>query len=212
MGSVRHLKMDKIYIYKAIVFPFIMVLDYYLTVYSDHLRKKGHSRHYQLENYELNPIWVKDINKRKLFNPKHLSLVIIFSLFIWYFLCRPEVDSNYNRLLYGAIVTIYFMIIGRHTSNILLYKFTINNPHELNGRITLSTKYIYIASAYQYFVCFGAILPLAILSSSYYVYGGLIGSIVLISIHLIWYRKHSKNMATVPNKANSADAKSRAAD
>jgi len=64
--------------------PILMFLDYFLTLAGKKLRDKVYSQHFANEEYELNPGWQKDINKFKLFNYKHILLVILVTVYFYF--------------------------------------------------------------------------------------------------------------------------------
>ena len=173
---------------EILAIPILMILDYYLTIYGDKLRLEGYSSHFEIDSYELNPLWVKDVAKHKLFNFKHLSLVFVAALFVYY-LNRTELDSALYKILYGALLTNFVLVNSRHISNILLFRCLRNNRGHIKGQVKLSERYVYAQSAIQYFGCAIIIAPLALISGSLYIYGALIGCLLLTVAQMAWYRK-----------------------
>lgn len=55
---------------------FLMLLGYYLTLLGQACYRRCFSRYIEFEVYELNPMWQEDIKQGKLFNPKHLLMII----------------------------------------------------------------------------------------------------------------------------------------
>lgn len=187
--------------FEIFVVPFLMLIDYFLTIYSNKLRFKGYSKHFVLNNYELNPIWVKDVNNSKLLNIKHLSLVFLACVFLFY-LYHTEKGSNFYKLIYGAVLMNFILVNSRHISNILIFRFIQNNPDEIKGQIKISERYTYTISAIQYLSCAIVVVPLALISSSFYVYGGLIGCLFLTAIQILWFRKLKKKREKMSNQGS----------
>src|SRR5205085_8911543 len=102
----------------VIVLPLIMFCDYYLTLAGKKLRDKVYSAHITSEEYELNPVWQKDINKLKLFNYKHLLAVILITGYFYF--ASLLLSDNVFFLVYGAIFCLYLYIVMRHLQNILM--------------------------------------------------------------------------------------------
>jgi hypothetical protein len=178
-----------------------MLIDYFLTIHSNKLRFKGYCRHFVLNNYELNPIWVKDVNNSKLLNIKHLSIVISACLFLFY-LYHTEKGSSFYKLIYGAVLMNFILVNSRHISNILIFRFIQNNPDEIKGQIELSERYTYTISAIQYLSYAIVIVPLALISSSFYVYGGLIGCLFLTATQMLWFKNLKKKRERISNKGS----------
>jgi hypothetical protein len=191
--------------FEILIIPALMICDYYLTLMSNKLRFEGYSNYFDVKNYELNPIWVKDINKHRIVNLKHLSLVFLATLFIFY-LYKTENNSNYYKFLYGAILTNFMLVNSRHIANILLFKYIKNNPTAINGRVVLSEGYVYTLSAIQYVSVAITILPLAILSRSFYIYGAFFGCLFITGLQILWYRKKKNEEERLSNNATHTDS------
>jgi hypothetical protein len=176
---------------EILAIPILMILDYYLTIFGNKLRLEGYSSHFEIDSYELNPLWVTDIAKHKLLNFKHLSLVFLATLFL-YCLNRIEIDSAFYKFLYGALLVNFVLVNSRHISNILLFRYIKNDQGLIKGQVKLSEKYVYVQSAIQYSGCATIIVPLALLSRSLYVYGALSGCLILAAAHMAWYRKKKR--------------------
>lgn len=187
------------------IIPVLMICDYYLTLMSNKLRFDGYSNYFDVKNYELNPVWVKDINKHRIVNLKHLSLVFFATLFLFY-MYKTENNTNYYKFLYGAILTNFILVNSRHIANILLFKYIKNNPTALNGKVTLSERYVYTLSAIQYFSVAITILPLAVLTRSFYVFGAFVGCLFITFVQVFWYRKKKNKEEKLANITTHTDS------
>ena len=175
-----------------LIIPVLMLSDYYLTLYSNRLRLDAYSHHVVLEVYELNPIFASDISRNKIININHLIGVLLVCFFLFW--AHYSMDGSYLfKLVYGNFIFGFTLTNARHLLNIFIFKFVRNNPDELKGQISQSAKFIYIAEAGQDFTLTIAIAPLAILSGSFYLYGALIGGVVMTIGHIVWYRKYKKS-------------------
>ena len=174
---------------EIVFIPLLMIGDYYLTLFANFLRQKGHSNHFIIKDYELNPIWLNDIRKGRKVNPKHLAMVLIVTAY-FYYLKNTTIDFFLYQILIGFFFTYYLLIIFRHISNVLTYTFVMNNPDQLSGEIVQKPKYIYYHSSYQYLLSLAPLLALLIFIKSYYLYGGALACISMIASHLFMYRRY----------------------
>ncbi|MBP7176915.1 MAG: hypothetical protein KBA53_11975 [Thermoclostridium sp.] len=112
----------------VVIIPLFMMADYYLTLLGEKLSKE-YRKHYVVKEYEVNPLWQKDVNQRKWFNPKQLVLVAVFTA-LFYFFIRYLYAEDYllMQLLIGMITAPYVIILGRHLSNLLLFIYIRKNP------------------------------------------------------------------------------------
>lgn len=170
----------------------LMLSDYYLTLYSNRSRLDAYSNHVVLEVYELNPIFMSDIESNKLFNIKHLFGVLLVSLLLFW--AHYRWDGSYIfKLGYGILIYGFTLINANHLLNIFIFRFVRNNPEEIKGQITQSAKYVYTVSAGQDIAFTIAIAPLAILTGSIYLYGALLAGVSMAVTHIAWYRAFKKN-------------------
>jgi len=180
--------------YPQILFiPIIMLLDYYLTILGSTLRDKKFSQFIKVEQYELNPIWQRDINRKKLFNHRHVFSVLLVSFLLFILTEFLDVNHTIFEILFGFAIGIYGMIIGRHISNILTFFHVLLKPNDVSGEITFSHQYALLTSLYQYFV---ALIPLAILSAflhSPILVGCTVGAIGFLLTHVIWLWRYRRN-------------------
>jgi hypothetical protein len=173
----------------------MMLADYYLTVLGALQAARKYRQHYKTEHYELNPIWQQDIARAKWFNPRHLALVVLISgaLLLGIELADP-LDFFIQGVL-GCTLTMQGFVVGRHLSNLLMFRYLIRKPDEISGEITLSHPLLIVVSAYQHL---GALLPLvfiAVFTASWFAYGGVLGMVVLVAVHYVWLRRARRRKA-----------------
>ncbi len=179
--------------------PVLMLADYYLTIAGAVLRDKKYSQHFKTDHYELNPVWQKQVARKKWFSLRHTLLVVIITLVNYLLLehwplsmthgFREEVFTGYLTCLF----TFFGMIIGRHLSNILYFMRLNKNPHEISGQVLMSHASSLYLSLYQ---CLFILIPLTILvitNANAHTVGASLGAVLLIVIHLQWISVHRKN-------------------
>ena len=64
---------------EVILVPAFMLADYFLTLAGAVLRDRKYSDHFKTEHYEMNPLWQKDVARKKWLNPRHIVLVVVVS-------------------------------------------------------------------------------------------------------------------------------------
>ncbi len=177
---------------EIIIIMVLMFSDYYLTIWASKLRDKGHSNYFEIENYELNPIWQKDIQNQKIINFRQLIMTIAAFCFFIYIFEFDDMSYGFKEILIGVLLAHYGMLTGRHISNLLTYNYTKKHPDELIGKIKQSHEFSLHNSLYQYFV---AIIPLAIIAivnQKPMLIGCAIGAAFNIILHKLWIYKYRK--------------------
>lgn len=174
----------------VISLPILAFSDYYLTLLGKKSRDKKYSEFMKTDDYELNPVWQKDIKSLKLFNYKHV--LIVFLLTVYFYFSALLMSVNVYDFFYGAVSMMYLFIIARHVQNLLQYSYTAKNPGELEGNIKFSYIYIIKTSQYQTFLFALLILAVNIKVQSWYLLGGTFGLIILSLIQYKWIRRFKK--------------------
>src|SRR5262249_53832041 len=123
---------------QILLLPVMMFADYFLTVWGAILKERKHSEHFKHEHYELNPIFQKEIAKKKWFNPRHTLVTILVSLGLALLLQFGDIPDAVAEGLLGYFFTLFGAIIGRHLSNILIFKQMARSPNEVSGQIKMS--------------------------------------------------------------------------
>jgi hypothetical protein len=177
-------------IVSIICIPLLMFSDYYLTLLGKKLRDNVYLQHISTEEYELNPVWQKDINKFKMFNYKHVLAVILITGY-FYFASLVLRDSWYYGI-YGALFTMYAYIIMRHLNNILIYRFANRNPNLFSGKATYGLLFSLNLSKYQSFTYSVFMLALFAWTQSWFILGGAIGLALLGLTNIRWINTYKK--------------------
>src|SRR6185503_13549189 len=120
-----------------IVTATLMFLDFYLTIKGAKLYKQGFSDHIKVDNYELNPMFQKNIIDFK-YNYRHLLSVILVSILIYlfYFLSqRYPSNSQSFEVIPGLLFILMGYINANHLRNIMIFKAVNKNPGMLKGQV-----------------------------------------------------------------------------
>ncbi len=187
---------------QILIMPVLMLSSFYLAFCSNRLRLAGYSKYVVSESNEVDPYCSSDININNWFNIKNLTFVLLAALFLFW--VRYRFDNLYIfKLIYGGLLIISLRANALHICNIFIFKFVRNNPDEIKGQIIQSGKYIYALSAGKEFAFTIAIIPLAILSGSFYLYGAVYGGVLMTVSNIGRYRKFQKRKETSSSSATS---------
>lgn len=177
---------------EVLLLPIMMFADYFLTVLGAIQWEKKYSLHFKTEHYELNPIWQKQITKKKWFNPRHVALTIILSGIL---ICLVEfggMPHGFVQVVLGCVLVLYGMILGRHFCNLLIFSHLIRKPDQIFGEVTMSHQFVLSLSLYQTLMVMIPIVLVAVFSQSNFARGGAAGIVLFLIINLGWIRKAKK--------------------
>ena len=183
---------------EALLLPVLMLADYLLTILGAIRREGKYGEHFKAEHYELNPVFRNTVAQKKWFSPKHTVLTVLFSGGLVGLLEFGGLPEGFVEALLGCLFVVYGMILGRHVSNLLIFRYVANNPGEISGQVVLAHAMLLAISTCQYIVVAVPMLFLAIFSPTPFVVGGGAGVMLLVSSHLIWrirYLKKDKKQA-----------------
>ncbi len=188
---------------ELILVPVFMFSDYFLTLAGAVLKDQKYGDHFKTEHYELNPVWQKQIAQKKWLNPRHIVLTIAISSILILLAEFEEMPEPFIQGFFGCFLALYGMIIGRHLSNLLVFRYMSRKPDEISGQVTMTHALLLSLSLYQYLVGFVPLVLIAIFSPSPFVYGAFLGAALLMAVHLKWIRKHRKQ-TEASNKPSAA--------
>ena len=184
---------------EVLLLPIFMLLDYYLTILGATLNERGYGKYIAMQHYEMNPAWQKPVGQKKWFNPRHLLLALVFSLvfalLVEVVLPTPAfapLDAIFTDFLMGFLLVLFASVLGRHVSNILVFRSVLRDPGGISGHVDIQHGLMLSWSLYQYFA---VLLPLALVAAFVphpFVLGGLAGALMLVLTHYGWLRKHRK--------------------
>lgn len=178
----------------VLIIPVLMLCDYYLTIIGGILHERGYGRHIKIEQYVLNPIWQSNAKKPKWFNVRHLILFIPMSLFLIYASEAINVPSSIEMFIFGLLVMHFSAIIGRHFSNILIFRHAIKHPEEISGQTQLSHKMVSKISQYQILLALCPFAAIALFVQTPFVLGGFCGILNYFVLHSIWLGMYKRRL------------------
>jgi hypothetical protein len=173
--------------------PFLMFLDYFLTVWCSILSEKKYKDHFITQHYELNPLWQKQIAQKKWLNIRHIALVLLISAGLVYLLEFEPICDPIAEGILGSFLVSFGLINGRHLTNILLFRYLIRHPNEISGQVSMAHSMQLSISKYQLLGFAIPLLLVTIFSPSPFVIGGLFGTITIIGYHFRWIQRHKSN-------------------
>ncbi len=172
--------------YELLLLPLLMLLDYYLTVIGLRLAEKKYRRHFRTPHYELNPIWQKQVEKkRNWFNLRHLSLVALMTALLFWLDHITVFDTSLPFFL-GATVLVYATVIGSHLANIMIFRRCFKHPAAVSGEVNLAHTFVLKSSQYR---CWALLVPFAVAAAFVrdpFLYGGVAGILILMLVHSVW--------------------------
>jgi hypothetical protein len=153
----------------------IYASDYYLTIVGARIYDAAGRRHVRFQgSYELNPLFQKDVDARRLFSFRWIAMLLLSAGCIW-LLWFLAVERRHQPELYsfsvGCLFLLSFAANMRHARNILVFRWMKNvpapeNPFEYPRRLML--RY----SAMDRLLLAVVFLTLALVTSSWFVFGG----------------------------------------
>jgi hypothetical protein len=170
--------------------PVLMLADYALTIAGARLHAGGYGRHFVIEHYELNPVFQRAVATRRWFNPKHLAIVVAFTVLLVafdQFLLRGE--RALGAAFAGALTTVFVSVNARHLSNIALFAYVRRHPDALSGEVRMSHLLVLSMSACQTLL---VLLPVALVAWTTrhpFALGAFAGCVAFALAHLVWYRR-----------------------
>lgn len=189
--------------WKYLLVPLLMLSDYILTVAGARLADKTYRTHFKFPDYELNPLFRKDIAQKRWFNQRHLAFVALTTLVCVFW---PFIFSGIELLsegLFGYLITSFASLNGHHISNILVFRRLQKHPEDISGEIRMTQNYLLTASRYR---TFGLLLPLAFAASlapSAFLFGAVASQVALILIKYLWAGKGRTSISAGKNLADN---------
>ncbi len=189
---------------EVLLLPAMMLADYQLTVVGELERLKDYAQHYQVQHYELNPIWQKDIARKRWLNPRHTTLTLLLSAVLALVVESRILPKPIVEMALGCVLAAYGILLGRHFSNLLLFWHLARKPGTIAGQVTLSHELVLSVSLYQYLVAVIPIVLIALFSASWFAYGAAAGSLGIVAAHLLWLQR-ARRQAARPSRPAPAD-------
>jgi hypothetical protein len=191
---------------EILLLPIMMFSDYFLTVFGAIQKEIKYDDHFKAQHYELNPIWQKQISQKKWFNPRHILLTVLVSGVLAGLIEFGNIPAFVVQGLLGCVFVLFGMIIGRHLSNIMVFRYLVKKPDDISGQITMAHSLILSISTYQYLVGVIPIAIIAVFTPTPFALGGLGGAILILAVHVRWIQKY-KSQIKASTKADAGDSK-----
>ena len=180
---------------EIILLPVFMFADYFLTLAGAVLRDKKYGVHFKTEHYELNPLWQKHVAQRKWFNPRHIVLTVVVSAALVILGESAEIPESFLEALLGCVLMSFALVIGRHLSNLLIFRYMIRKPDEISGQVTMTHALLLSLSFYQNLATLVPLALIVVFSPSPFVIGAYCGAALLTVAHWRWIGKHRKQVS-----------------
>ncbi|MHC4461098.1 MAG: hypothetical protein ACYS6W_04230 [Planctomycetota bacterium] len=179
----------------ALIIPVLVLCDYYLTIVGSILCRRGYGKHIKAEQYELNPRWQSSINKRKWFNARYIILVALITL-LAVFICEvgDALITGLGDFFVALLMVLFSALIGRHLSNILIFRYVIKHPEGISGETLLSQKMLLKMSQYNVLLALCPFIVVALCVRIPFILGSLSGLLLFWAIHWIWLRRHKRQL------------------
>jgi hypothetical protein len=191
---------------EIVVLPLLMLSDHFLTILGAVQKDKGYSDHFKTEHYELNPIWQKSVNRKAWLDPRHLLLTVLATYVLAGILEFGDTPAPFAEGVFGFLFVCFGMVIGRHLSNILLFRRVARKPEEITGQVVMAHSLALSSSAYQYLIVAVPIVMIAIFNPTGFTIGSLAGAIMIFVVHFFWLRKHNKKASAMQEANREAGA------
>jgi len=164
---------------EVFLIPVLMISDYYLTILCAFQKEKKYDEHFRIQHFELNCLWQKDIARKRLFNPRHLTLVLLVTAVMFCGVEYGDLPDSSLEMFLGLLTVIYGAIIGRHLLNLLYFRRLTRHPDDVSGQVTLSHQLMLRISCYQLLM---VALPIAIIA--------VFSPSPFVCVHGFWMWRH----------------------
>jgi len=174
----------------------LMFLDYFLTIKSVRLAKRGHSRYIKLESYELNPIFRKSVDQMR-YSWKHFLGVILaaMGIYFFYYLSVNTIlffSMNGYHMLQGMLLSIFIFINAGHIRNLMVFNAIKKDRSLLSGKLKQSHLFSLKAGIAEAIKLFVILFSLFLLYPSYFTFGFALGPLLVANKGRAWIKKHLK--------------------
>ncbi|MEW6408373.1 MAG: hypothetical protein AB1465_06840 [Patescibacteria group bacterium] len=165
----------------------LMLSDYFLTLKYTKLAKEVLTKHVEIEEYELNPNFQKNIREGR-YNFRHLFGIIFLSIILTflYYLRLPFLFHFIEGIILGDFVIIDAFHIGR----ILELRYLKKNPSLLIGKMKHDYLYSLVKAKYHTIGLLTFIFLLVILVPSTFLLGVLTSQLLALLTLKDWRRKY----------------------
>lgn len=194
-----------------LLIPVAMLLDYALTIVGARLRERAVGQHFQIDHYELNPLFQKTVAKLRWFAPRHLAAVALVTAAM-FLLDAPRYPGLWDPVdfMLGALLVTLAIVIGRHVANILGSLYLLRHPQEVSGRMRMTHALVLVNSGANLLGILAPLVVLALLLPASVTYGAVFGVATVLVVNVLWYwlarRKAARLAREAPQRERDAGA------
>ncbi|MEW6408440.1 MAG: hypothetical protein AB1465_07205 [Patescibacteria group bacterium] len=193
--------LDNIYFIISLVI-ILSFLDYFLTLKYVKLAKEVLAKHVEIEEYELNPNFQKNIREGK-YNLRHLRGIIrdCLVLVVLYFFVSKISSTFYYTLFHfaeGIVLGEIIITNSFHIGQILEIKYLKSNSSLLSGKWKNSYLYSLTKERYRTISLLVLVFLLLILKPSTFIFGVFISQIFALLTLKIWRKQYLRKLRSKP--------------
>jgi len=160
---------------EILLLPAFMLADYYLTIWSKKLKDRKYEEFFRPRHFELNPQFQKAVAEARLVCPRHLLLVVLFTAYLAFMTEIVELPAALADGLVTFFLVYLGVVLGRHITNILLFRRVIRQHDDISGAVNVSHAFSLQLSLYQILGLLFPVVLLTLLAPSPQLIGGLPG-------------------------------------
>ncbi len=188
-----------------LLWSFVYLGDYFLTIYSAKGFRDQLSDHYGFErSFELNPNFEKDVNGLRTISPRHIGSWLLTSILLYLLRWTTNLLDipQLFHFMFGALFLLEIAIHLRHLRNIAILKSYTAGA--IIGHIKYSYWFGLKLSAWEMF-WFSIVFGFSSLTErSWFFFGGAVGCLIISIIHFIGSNKSRKlSSEAVPKMKNA---------
>lgn len=167
--------------------PLLMFFDYLLTVVGSILDSKVYGKHVLKYSYELNPVWINDIKKKKFFNIKHILMMLVIYILNIVIIRYSLFDRNTIIFFQTALFSVFLFVVFKHLSNIVIFTYLIFNKKSIKGKVYFKHDLLLVISTLSVLPALSVLIALYMLYSSPILGGAIFGLFSLFFVNLLWF-------------------------
>jgi hypothetical protein len=84
------------------------------------------------------------------------------------------------------------MIVGRHLSNILIFRRFARRPEEVSGQVVMAHSLVLSISTFHYLVVAVPVAMIAVFCPTPFTIGGAVAAVSVFYVHYVWILRHKR--------------------
>lgn len=178
--------LENIYITLILIFM-LSILDFWMTFVAKKYYAKYFNNYINVDAYELNPMWQKNINIGK-YNFRYL-LVMILLLVFTFILYQEDSSTLIYEFFVGFQVILLLIVNTQHLQNIFASLYIKKYPYVIVGKLQHKIEFTYYVSFLHHFSILLILLFIILFDLSIFLTGGIIGILFYNIKKYSFYRK-----------------------